>query len=76
MQPILIGSASEKETLRSNFPEDLECLMTATSDEELLLLVFFVVVATVEAVDVVVRTLEIKNVDERQNSSYFDTQGI
>ena len=57
MQPILIGSASEKETLRSNFPEDLECLMTATSDEELLL-VFFVVVATVEAVDVVVRTLE------------------
>ena len=55
MQPILIGSASEKETLRSNFPEDLECLMTATSDEEL---VFFVVVATVEEVDVVVRTLE------------------
>ena len=41
MQPILIGSASEKETLRSNFPEDLECLMTATSDEELV--DFFVV---------------------------------
>ena len=30
--PILTGSASEKETLRSNFPEDLECLITVTSE--------------------------------------------
>ena len=46
MQPILIGSASEKETLRSNFPEDFECLMTATSlsveaEDEVVSRVFF-----------------------------------
>ena len=47
MQPILIGSASEKETLRSNFPEDFECLMTATTsfsveaEDEVVSRVFF-----------------------------------
>ena len=66
-EAILIGSASEKETLRSNFPEDLECLMTATSDEELL--DFFVV-------DVVRRLEKIMNLKLRSFTLLMIQKGI